>query len=268
MSDITQAIREMADMDELAAGHSPIHRLHPLVKLITTVAYIFTVVSFSKENLSGLIPMVLLPMILFSVSGIPVRVCFYKLRVVLPLVCAVGIWNPILDRTPVMKVGALIITAGMITFLSLMLKGVFALMASFLLIATTGIEGICYALSVLHLPDILVTQVLITYRYIDLLLSEAGTMMHAYALRAPGQKGVHISAWGSFLGQLLLRSMDRARDLYQSMVLRGFTGSFNYVAGKKAEGKDYLYLLLVALYLVIFRMVNISVLLGSGILGY
>lgn len=53
-------------------------------------------------------------------------------------------------------------------------------------------------------------------------------MTDAYHLRAPGQKGIHISAWGSFLGQLLLRSMDRADELYQSMQLRGFCGDFYY----------------------------------------
>lgn len=53
-------------------------------------------------------------------------------------------------------------------------------------------------------------------------------MTDAYHLRAPGQKGIHISAWGSFLGQLLLRSMDRADELYQSMQLRGFYGNFYY----------------------------------------
>ena len=51
-------------------------------------------------------------------------------------------------------------------------------------------------------------------------------MIQAYSLRAPNQKGIHISAWGSFLGQLLLRSMDRAQELYYSMLLRGFRGEF------------------------------------------
>lgn len=241
MKQMTEAMLELANMDELAKMDSFIHRRHPLTKLVITIIYIATVVSFSKEQFSALIPMIIYPVLMFQMSGIWVKTCFYKLRFILPLVCAVGIWNPILDRVPVFHVQNLVITSGMITFVTLLLKGVFSLMASFLLIATTGIEQICYALSVLKVPDILVTQLLITYRYISLLLREAGTMVNAYALRAPDQKGIHISAWGSFLGQLLLRSMDRAQALYQSMQMRGFKGSFYYAKKRNMEKLDLVF---------------------------
>lgn len=263
MNQMTSAMLELADMDELSRRDSFIHRRHPLAKLLLTVLYIFTVVSFPVENLTGLIPMILFPVLLFELSGIPVKSCFYKLRFILPLVCAVGIWNPILDRAPVAQIGALTVTAGMISFVTLLLKGVLSLMVSFLLIATTNIEKICYGLSVLHLPKIMVTQILITYRYISLLLHEAGTMFNAYSLRAPGQKGIHISSWGSFLGQLLLRSMDRASALYQSMQLRGFHGSFYYAEVEKAGTADYVFFFGCAALMLLFRYCNIAVLIGN-----
>ena len=263
MNQMTNALLEMANMDELSAKDSPIHRLHPLSKLIVTIVYIFTVVSFPIYNLNGLIPMILYPILLYQISGIPLKTCFYKLRFILPLICFVGIWNPILDRTPVLTIGALTISAGMISFVTLMLKGILSLMASFLLIATTNIEKICYGLSCLHLPDLMVTQTLITYRYISLLLHETGTMVNAYSLRAPGQKGLHISSWGSFVGQLLLRSMDRAQMLYQSMQLRGFSGDFYYADVQKAERKDYLFAVLSIALILIMRFINISELIGG-----
>ena len=112
---------------------------------------------------------------------------------------------------------------------TLMLKGVFSLMASFLLIATTPMDSLCAALRKLHVPVILTTLLLLTYRYIGVMIEELSVMSQAYSLRAPGQKGIHISAWGSFLGQMLLRSMDRGEELYNSMMLRGFHGDFFYV---------------------------------------
>lgn len=260
---MTKAMLEMADMDELSKLNTPIHRRHPLPKLVVTAAYIFILVSFPKYNLSGMIPMVLYPIFLFQISGIPVSTCFHKLKLLLPLVCAVGLWNPFFDHTPVMKIGSFLVTGGMISFLTLMMKGIFALMASFLLIATTNIEKICYALKLLHLPDIMVTQILITYRYINLLLKEAGTMVNAYTLRAPGQNGVHISAWGSFIGQLLLRSMDRAQSLYQSMEMRGFHGAFYYANVERFRKEDAFYLVFWIVIFVILRYCNVSVLLGS-----
>ena len=102
----------------------------------------------------------------------------------------------------------------MISMLTLMLKGVFCLMASFLLMATTPIDSLCAALRKLHVPGLLVTLLLLTYRYVGVMTEELAVMTDAYHLRAPGQKGIQVSAWGSFLGQLLLRSMDRAQELY------------------------------------------------------
>lgn len=262
MNQMTTAMLELANMDELAKMDSPIHRRHPLVKLLVTILYIFIVVSFPKDQLSAMLPMLIYPALLFTVSGITMRTCLYKLRFILPLICAVGIWNPILDRTPVLMIGRVVITGGMISFLTLLLKGVLSLMASFLLIATTGIEQICYAFSLLKVPDILVTQLLITYRYISLLLHETGTMMNAYSLRAPGQKGLHISSWGSFVGQLLIRSMDRAQNLYQSMQMRGFSGSFYYARRQKASGADLIYFVVWILVFGLMRRINLSVAIG------
>ena len=91
-------------------------------------------------------------------------------------------------------------------------------------------------------------------------------MTTAYRLRAPGQKGIRWNAWGSFLGQLLLRSMDRAEELYASMRLRGFQGDFPYAEGRPLSGRDLAYFLLVTLGLLAFRIWNVSRLLGGLLL--
>ena len=97
MNKMQKALAELSEMDELAAMRSPVHRLHPGAKLITTIAYIMITLSFGKYDLPGLVPMVLWPILLFQISGIEVRTCFYKLRIVLPLVMAVGLFNPFFD---------------------------------------------------------------------------------------------------------------------------------------------------------------------------
>lgn len=263
MDQLSQAQSELREMDALAGMDSPVHRLHPLCKLLVTVGYIVTVVSFSKYDFSGLVVMVLYPVLLFQAAGIPVRLCFYKLRIVLPLVCAVGLANPFLDRIPLLRLGGLTITGGMVSMVTLMLKGCFSLMASFLLIATTSIDSLCAALRKLHVPEMLVTLLLLTYRYIGVMLEQVAVMTQAYKLRAPGQKGIHISAWGSFLGQLLLRSMDRAEELYSSMRLRGFRGDFFYADVPACTGADVGYVLACAAAFVCARAVNLPALLGS-----
>lgn len=253
-------------MDEMADGDSPIHRLHPLVKLAAAILYIFTVVSFPKYDLSGIAAMVLYPVVLYRLSGIPVSACFYKMRYVLPLVMCVGLVNPFLDTAPALRMGSLVLNRGVVSMLTLMLKGVFSLMMSFLLVATTKVDLLCASLRRIHVPEILVTLFLLTYRYISVMVEQVAIMSDAYALRAPGQKGIHISAWGSFLGQLLLRSMDRANELYQSMLQRGFTGSYQYLTVPPLAGQDACFLLISAAAVLVFRFVNIAAVLGGMVL--
>ena len=262
MNKMEKALSELGTMDSLAAQDSPVHRINAAAKLLSTIAYILTVMSFDKYQLSGLIPMLLWPVLLFQLSGIRVRTCFYKLRIVLPLVMAVGLFNPIFDRQIILYVGGIGVSGGVVSMITLMLKGVLCLMASFLLVATTPFDCICAALRRMHVPKTLVTLLLLTYRYVGVMTEELAVMTDAYHLRAPGQKGIHISAWGSFLGQLLLRSMDRAQELYSSMLLRGYHQHFHYAPERPFREADAAWLILsIALFLTL-RLVNVSQLLG------
>ena len=263
MNKMEKALHELSEMDDLAAQESPIHRLHPAAKLLSTIAYIILTVSFDKYDLAGIVPMLLWPVLLFQISGIPVRTCFYKLRIVLPLVMAVGLFNPFFDRAPLLMLGGVAVSGGVVSMLTLMLKGVFCLMASFLLMATTPIDSLCAALRRLHVPGMLVTLLLLTYRYVGVMTEELAVMTDAYHLRAPGQKGIHVSAWGSFLGQLLLRSMDRAQELYASMLLRGYHDHFHYADIRPFGLPDGLYLLGSILFFLLLRFVDVAQLLGG-----
>ena len=263
MSKMDTALRELAEMDDLASGDSPIHRRHPLAKLLVTIAYIAAVVSYGKYELSGVTALALWPTLLFQLSGVPASTCFRKLRFVLPLVLAVGLFNPVFDRDPRLMVGGLAVSGGVISMLTLMLKGVLCLSASFLLMATTGIDRLCAALRALHVPGTLVTLTLLTYRYVGVMTRELAAMTDAYRLRAPGQRGIHVSAWGSFLGQLLLRSMDRAEELYAGMRLRGFRGEFYYAEAGPFTWRDGLYMLACCGAFALFRCVDVAALLGG-----
>ena len=223
---IDGAIGEFRSLDTSANQDQWMNRLHPLVKLFLTILYITVTVSFSRYQLAGLLCMAIYPLVGFTVGEISFAGCLKRLRIVLPLVCMVGIFNPLFDREVVLHIGSLAVTGGVLSMITLMIKGVLTVLASYLLIVTTSIEKICHALRLIHVPKVLVTEILLIYRYVTVLLSEAGRITKAYSLRAPGQKGVAFKAWGPLLGQMLLRSMDRAEVLYESMCIRGFNGEF------------------------------------------
>jgi cobalt/nickel transport system permease protein len=263
MSKIGSAIYEINHMDTIAKRDQWVNRIHPLVKFVLTIFYIAVAVSFNKYDVIGLFGMVVYPLAMFILADLSFKDSLRRLRIVLPLVCFVGIFNPFFDTVQVNYFG-ITMRAGILSMITLMMKGVFSVLASYILIATTSIEKICYALQMLHVPKILVTQILLTYRYISLLLEEVNRITQAYALRAPKQKGIHFKVWGSLTGQLLLRSMDRAEIVYESMVLRGYQGSFGYM-GEQAKWRyqDVLYLFVWVLLIILFRSTPVILVIGN-----
>lgn len=149
-----------------------------------------------------------------------------------PLVLGIGILNPVFDHQ-VFAVGGLTLSMGWITFISVCLKCLLTVFAALLLIATTGMNNLAAALRMLRIPKLFVLQLLLTYRYISVLLEEVSLIWRAYSLRAPGQKGINWKVWGPLIGQLILRTFDRAQRVYQAMCLRGFTGEYNTGSQKR-----------------------------------
>lgn len=263
MSKTNSAIYEINYISELSNRDQWINNLHPLVKLVVTIFYIIIVVSFNKYDLSSLISMFIYPIIISMTADLSFFDSLKRLRIILPLVCFVGILNPFFDKKVLYSIGKISITSGFISMLTLMIKGILTVLASYLLIATTSIEKICYALKSLHLPTILVTQVLLCYRYITVLLKEVNTITDAYSLRAPNQNGIHFKAWGSLTGQLLLRSIDRANTIYESMCLRGYDGDFYFKTKISFIKKDFIYLFICIVSFTILRYVPLTKIIGN-----
>ena len=221
--------------------------LHPLGKLLLCVFYILTVASFDKYDLSGMIMMAVFPAFGFIAGELSFKDGLYRMRLVLPLVLFVGIFNPFFDRQLITQIALLPgnglvipVTTGMVSMVTLMLKGVYCVLSAYILIATTSIEQICYALRILRVPKVIVIVILLIYRYFGLMGNEADRIATAYMLRAPKQKGIHYKAWGTLVGQWLLRSMDRAGNVYESMLLRGFNGDFR-MQKRSVRPVDFIY---------------------------
>lgn len=248
MSKLQRAVKDihMSDTGDLKRAERG--EISPLSRLLVTVIYIVLLISFPKYDLGGIASMILYLLIIGIWEEISVKEAFAHIWPVLLLVSVVGVANPFVDREVFGKVGSYTITYGVISMITLMLKGIFSVTASYFLIMTTGIEGICYSLRRLHVPKELVTILFLIYRYLILLLKEVERMMQAYKLRAPGQKGIHFKTWGAFVGQLLLRSMDRAGVVYESMLLRGYNGE---IAGRRFSCRRRLSVLYVLAWMLI-----------------
>ena len=225
MNSIEKRLLELNRLQDLQQRSHWMNDLHPLGKLLISVIYISFVTSIDKYSVVPLILMSLYIIFTFIIGDLSFKEGLYRMRLVLPLVVFVGVFNPFLDKSTVM-IGDFAVRGGLVSMITLFIKGLYTVLAVYALIATTSIDDICYALRTIHIPKTIVIVIMLIYRYVDVMAGEADRIYTAYKLRAPGQKGIEYRSWGTLVGQWLLRSMDKARIVYESMLLRGFRGDF------------------------------------------
>lgn len=194
--------------------------------------YLAVTLSFGRYQLTGVLGMGLWPLLLLELADFTPGDALRAFKPVAMLLTVVGLCNLPFDRAVLLHAGPLSVTGGMLSLGVLLAKGLFCFLAVWVLIASTGMESVCAALQQLHCPRVLTTTILLIYRYIVLLLQEGIRIATAYALRAPGQKGIQFRAWGSLLGQLLLRSLDRCPAGVREHAAAGLCRSFSARAKK------------------------------------
>lgn len=254
-------------LDTLSYKDTFIHRLDPRTKLLATSAFIVTVVSFPKYEISGLLPFFLFPVLLFALADIPVRFILKKVLLVSSFALFVGIFNPLLDRQALYVFSGLTISGGWVSFLSIMLKFSLTITSALLLIATTSFPGVCHALQKLGMPDIFVAQLLFLYRYIFVLAEEAMKVVRARDMRSFGKKGKGMKAFVGLIGTLFLRTVERAERIYLAMLSRGFTGTLHTVRQYGFSGSDAAFFAAVIGALYLFRMHDVVGRIGRISLG-
>ena len=263
MNKIEDAIYQVHYIDNNSNNNNILNKIHPLVKLIISVIYILFLTSINKYNLTITLAMSIYLIIVSIMGDLSIKNCIKRLKIVLFLLIIIGIANPILDRQIVTSIGIIPITTGMISALTLILKGIFAIISSYFLIVTTGVENICYALKKLHIPNILITIFMLIYRYIIVFLKEVQKIWIAYSLRAPKQKGIHFKAWGSMICSLMITSIDKAEVIYQAMELRGFSPDNFFMKNQKIDKTSIIYFMAGLLLLLIIRFIPIFDLIGN-----
>ncbi len=265
MSTITDSMNTINSLEEMADGNTIIHHLHPMVKLITTMLYLVLVISFNPYNITGLMVFAFYPVILMALAEIPYKPLLKRLLIALPFSFFAGISNVIFNQNLALMIGPVPITFGFISFVSIMVKTVFTVMAVLILIATTSLPKISYQLLSIKVPKIIVEQIMLTYRYISVLLDQVSNMYTAYILRAPDSKGIKMKDMGIFVGQLLLKSFDRAENIYVAMKCRGYDGNYLYAKPNPIQKNDWIFLVSVCVVLCLMRFFDLSQFIGSFI---
>lgn len=189
-----------------------------------TLIYLIGVLSVSLFSADRLILFAVYPMVQSEISGIGFMKIFLKSLWVLPLIVLIGIFNPMVEHAPAFYIGPYPVSAGWLSFFSIVLRGMMAVQAVLILTMSAGFYDMCAAMRRVGCPKILVTQLQFTYRYLVVICEETLWMDKARKSRGFGKKSYPFRMWTRMIGQLLLRSHERASRIHQAMLSRGFTG--------------------------------------------
>lgn len=267
MERLDATLLELGRMDALAAGDSPLHRLDPRVKVVVTFLYLATVASLGPHEVSWLLPLALYPALLIAWGGLPLGFFARRLLAASPFVLFVAIFSAWIDRRVLFEVGGWHITGGWMACLSITVRFVMTVTAALVLLASTGLYPVGLALQRLRVPRVFVVQMLFVHRYLFVLGSEAARVVRAHALRAFSRRAMSPRVFASVLGQMLLRTMDRAERVHLAMLSRGFDGEIRMQRRLRMGAGDWAFLALWAAYFVAARRWNLAQALGRWTTG-
>jgi cobalt/nickel transport system permease protein len=144
-----------------------------------------------------------------------------------------------------------------VELVSIVIRGLLSVQAVILLVMTTGFYRVCRGLKRLGVPTVFTTQLLLVYRYIYVLLDEAIDMDRGRQARGYGRKGYGVKMWGTFIGQLLLRTVDRAERVHKAMLSRGFDGQIRLLTLSRWQWRDTLFVAICCAVFAVLRMYRI-----------
>ena len=231
-------IHELYVLEELSDRKTLAHKLHPRVKLLITFAYIVIVVSFGRYDVLGVVPFFFYTAIICALAELPIKTLHKRFLIALPFCAFAGLTNLFLNQQVAFVIGGAEITYGLFSMTAIILRTYLCVMAVFILISTTPFPSLTRELRRMRVPQIFVILIEMIYRYIGVLISEAGNMNIAYKLRSVKTKGIAMKDMGPFVGQLALRSFDRGERVYAAMTCRGFGGEFPQHAPVRMNAAD------------------------------
>lgn len=251
------SLAALRDLDALSARDVPLSRLDPRAPLLVSLLLCVLVASFPRGEVLALLPFLAWPAALASLAAVPARPFLRALLVPLPFVLLAAL--PALVVEP----GA----GGRAIAASVLLRFFLTATSALLLAAVWGRPALGWALGRLGAPAVLVTQLLVLWRYLFVLGEEAVRMDRSRAMRCFGGRGRELALAGPFLGTLLLRSQDRAERIDRALRARAFRGTFPALRPWRFGAGAAAFLAAWSAALGLFRLVNVPEALGRLLAG-
>ena len=224
---------------------------------MVTLAYTILVVSTPPHHLLAFVVYAGLLSWVIALSRVPVSHILFRAAAILPFSVLAACWLPFLKEGPTVTLwgGAVeLSTAGLWLFAGVAMKSFLGASAAILLASVTPFSALLSGLRKLGMPVILVDMLTLTYRYLFVLLEEAMRLRRAAAARGyrPRWLGQALLV-GRLVGQLFMRSYERAERVYGAMLQRGYRGQMPLAHALHFTKADAVVLLLLIPMLVAVR---------------
>ena len=248
---------------------SSLHSLDSRVKVVVAVAFILSNsllpdgawLAFSLTWLAGLF--------LNWLSGLGIGFTFRRSFIALPFALAAITAIFAIPGEPLgeWQLGSLVLVptdAGLLRFVSIVIRSWLSVQAAILLVATTPFPDLIHAFEHLHVPAILTTIIAFLYRYLFVLTDEVMRLTRARQARSAavaGHRSGRNVVWrartaGNMTGQLFLRSYERSDRIYNAMLARGYTGQLRTLTPHTMHPRDWLYAAVAAFIIFLLQIVG------------
>lgn len=238
MSKLEKAICHLSTLEQRIEENGYLHRVDARVQMLVLLVFLFSMLSLPTGHWQRMAFFLVFPLTLCLQAKLGYFSMFLRSLVVLPFVGLVGIFNP------------------WTSFLGILIRGIASVQAVLVFIEVVGFYNLCRAMQRLGVPSLMVAQLLFVYRYLFVLLQEALSMERARQSRSYGRTTYSLRQWGTFAGQLLLRTLDRSERLHQAMLSRGFNGMLPHRELSPWRFSDTLYLLVWSTLFLLLRFIT------------
>jgi len=197
-------------LDRYSGLDSPVHRTPAGVKLACALLLLLATILIPMSRAVFFAGMATVLVAVAALSRVPLGFLLRRLLMLEPFVLGVAVLS-------------LLQPGGLTVFLRLVARGTLCLSTVILLSSTTPFAEMLRVLRKLRLPAILITMLALMYRYVFVLVDEAERMSRARASRTFRRD--RSRAWrtrGNLIGQLFVRSTERAERIYAAMCARGW----------------------------------------------
>lgn len=245
MSGITHALEQDVFAETLSQRDGLLQSLDARLKVVSTLAFLLAV-SLAR-NLVVIVGIYILALVLTFMSSVPWEFLLKRIWLALPFFTGL-IAVPALFVTPgpplLQILPWLVITRTGATAAAFLLARVgTSVTLTLLLILTTPWNTALSTLTVLHVPDVLVLILGMTYRYIYLLLHTANDMFLSRKSRVVGPMSTaeNQRMLAAISAVLLGKSLHLSNEVYLAMQSRGFRGSLTGLKPFKMRTRDWLW---------------------------